>query len=116
MYLGRIVEIGPAAGVGSDPQMPYTQALLSAVPVPHPELERNRQRIVLRGDVPSPSAVPSGCRFRTRCPHAFEPCPTVDPALQAVGAPGQLAACHLHGVVGRPVGEETPEGVTAPPA
>jgi oligopeptide/dipeptide ABC transporter ATP-binding protein len=106
MYLGRVVEIGPAAAVGSDPQMPYTQALLSAVPLPHPELERNRQRIVLRGDVPSPSAVPSGCRFRTRCPHAFEPCPTVDPALQPVGAGGQLVACHLHGVVGRPVGEE----------
>ena len=102
MYLGRIVEVGPAAAVGTAPQMPYTQALLSAVPVPHPELERNRQRIVLRGDVPSPSDVPSGCRFRTRCPHAFEPCPTVDPALQPVGAPDQLAACHLHGVVGRP--------------
>jgi oligopeptide/dipeptide ABC transporter ATP-binding protein len=108
MYLGRVVEIGPAAAVGGDPQMPYTQALLSAVPVPHPELERTRQRIVLRGDVPSPSAVPSGCRFRTRCPHAFEPCPTVDPALQPVGAPGQLAACHLHGVVGTPVEEEAP--------
>jgi peptide/nickel transport system ATP-binding protein/oligopeptide transport system ATP-binding protein len=103
MYLGRIVELGPAAAVGSAPQMPYTQALLSAVPVPHPRLERERRRIVLRGDVPSPSAVPSGCRFRTRCPSAFEPCPDVDPALQAVGAPGQLAACHLHGVVGTPV-------------
>jgi peptide/nickel transport system ATP-binding protein/oligopeptide transport system ATP-binding protein len=100
MYLGRIVEVGPASAVGTAPQMPYTQALLSAVPVPHPALERSRQRIVLRGDVPSPSAVPSGCRFRTRCPSAFEPCPTVDPALQPVGAPEQLAACHLHGVVG----------------
>jgi peptide/nickel transport system ATP-binding protein/oligopeptide transport system ATP-binding protein len=103
MYLGRVVEVGPASAVGSDPQMPYTQALLSAVPVPHPSLERTRRRIVLRGDVPSPAAVPSGCRFRTRCPYAFEPCPDVDPALQPVGAPGQLAACHLHGVVGRPV-------------
>jgi oligopeptide/dipeptide ABC transporter ATP-binding protein len=115
MYLGRVVEIGPAAAVGSDPQMPYTQALLSAVPVPHPALERVRQRIVLRGDVPSPSAVPSGCRFRTRCPAAFEPCPTVDPALQPVGADGQLAACHLHGVVGTPVTGPPPEGVTAEP-
>jgi oligopeptide/dipeptide ABC transporter ATP-binding protein len=114
MYLGRIVEIGAAAAVGSDPQMPYTQALLSAVPVPHPALERARQRIVLRGDVPSPSAVPSGCRFRTRCPYVFEPCPDVDPALQPAGAPGQLAACHLHGVVGRPVGNETPAGIPAP--
>ncbi|CAA9242363.1 MAG: Oligopeptide transport ATP-binding protein OppF [uncultured Blastococcus sp.] len=102
MYLGRIVEIGPAAAVGGDPQMPYTQALLSAVPVPHPAQERARRRIVLGGDVPSPSAVPSGCRFRTRCPYAFEPCPDVDPALQRVGAPGQLAACHLHGVIGTP--------------
>ena len=105
MYLGRVVEIGPAAAVGTDPKMPYTQALLSAVPVPHPSLERNRQRIVLRGDVPSPAAVPSGCRFRTRCPYVFEPCPDVDPALQPAGAPGQVAACHLHGVVGTPVDE-----------
>lgn len=112
MYLGRVVEIGPATAVGTDPQMPYTQALLSAVPVPHPALERQRQRIVLRGDVPSPAAVPSGCRFRTRCPSAFEPCPTVDPALQEVG-PGHLAACHLHGVVGTPVEapDETAEDV-----
>jgi oligopeptide/dipeptide ABC transporter ATP-binding protein len=102
MYLGRIVEIGPASAVGTSPQMPYTQALLSAVPVPHPQLERARQRIVLSGDVPSPSTVPSGCRFRTRCPYVFEPCGDVDPALQSAGAPGQLAACHLHGVVGTP--------------
>jgi oligopeptide/dipeptide ABC transporter ATP-binding protein len=116
MYLGRIVEIGPASAVGSAPQMPYTQALLSAVPVPHPALERSRQRIVLHGDVPSPAAVPSGCRFRTRCPAVFEPCPDVDPALQPVGsAPGHLAACHLHGVVGTPVGGAEPEGVTAAP-
>ncbi len=113
MYLGRVVEIGPAEAVGTDPQMPYTQALLSAVPLPHPELERQRKRIVLTGDVPSPAAVPSGCRFRTRCPYVFEPCDDVDPALQPVGAPGQQAACHLHGVVGTPAA--TPEGVTAQP-
>jgi peptide/nickel transport system ATP-binding protein/oligopeptide transport system ATP-binding protein len=114
MYLGRIVEIGPAAAVASTPQMPYTQALLSAVPVPHPALERQRQRIVLTGDVPSPSAVPSGCRFRTRCPSVFEPCPEVDPVLQPAGAPDQLAACHLHGVAGTPV-TDTPDGVTSDP-
>ena len=113
MYLGRVVEIGPAEAVGTDPQMPYTQALLSAVPLPHPKLERERKRIVLTGDVPSASAVPSGCRFRTRCPYAFEPCDDVDPALQPVGAPGQQAACHLHGVVGTPA--TTPDGVTATP-
>ena len=112
MYLGRVVEIGPASAVGTAPQMPYTQALLSAVPVPHPELERTRKRVVLTGDVPSPSAVPSGCRFRTRCPYVFEPCDDVDPALQPAGAAGQLAACHLHGVVGRPVsGDEDQAGV-----
>ncbi|MCV2490619.1 ABC transporter ATP-binding protein [Geodermatophilus sp. YIM 151500] len=109
MYLGRIVELGPAAAVGREPQMPYTQALLSAVPVPHPSVERSRERVVLTGDVPSPAAVPSGCRFRTRCPYVFEPCDDVDPALQPAGAPGQLAACHLHGVVGR----EVPEGEKA---
>jgi len=113
MYLGRIVEVGPAQAVGTDPQMPYTQALLSAVPVPHPTLERQRKRIVLTGDVPSPAAVPSGCRFSTRCPYVFEPCDDVDPALQPVGAPGQQAACHLHGVVGTPATD--PEGVTAAP-
>ncbi|MBN1091201.1 ABC transporter ATP-binding protein [Blastococcus sp. TML/M2B] len=114
MYLGRIVEIGPAEAVGTDPQMPYTQALLSAVPLPHPALERERKRIVLSGDVPSPAAVPSGCRFRTRCPHVFEPCDDVDPALQPVGAPGQQAACHLHGIVGTPA-TDAPEGITATP-
>jgi peptide/nickel transport system ATP-binding protein/oligopeptide transport system ATP-binding protein len=113
MYLGRIVEVGPAEAVGTDPQMPYTQALLSSVPLPHPRLERERKRIVLTGDVPSPAAVPSGCRFRTRCPYVFEPCDDVDPALQPVGAPGQQAACHLHGVVGTPA--TAPEGVTAAP-
>jgi oligopeptide/dipeptide ABC transporter ATP-binding protein len=98
------VEVGPATAVGRDPQMPYTQALLSAVPSAHPSVERTRKRIVLSGDVPSPAAVPSGCRFRTRCPYVFEPCPDVDPALQPVGtAEGHVAACHLHGVAGTPV-------------
>ncbi|MGY1604058.1 ABC transporter ATP-binding protein [Geodermatophilus sp. SYSU D00815] len=119
MYLGRIVEVGPAAAVGGDPQMPYTQALLSAVPSAHPSVERTRRRIVLQGDVPSPAAVPSGCRFRTRCPYVFEPCPDVDPALQPVGtAPGHVAACHLHGVVGAPVERDDDAAAaagTAPP-
>lgn len=100
MYLGRVVEEGASAQVYSDPQHPYTRALLSAVPLPDPVQERERQRIVLTGDVPSPLDPPSGCNFRTRCPDAFEPCPQVDPALQPVAGGGR-AACHLHGVVGR---------------
>jgi oligopeptide/dipeptide ABC transporter ATP-binding protein len=108
MYLGRIVEAGDRDAVTAEPAHPYTRALLSAVPVPDPPVERRRQRIVLAGDVPSPAAPPSGCRFRTRCPDRFEPCPRVDPTLQRVddveadGSP-HVAACHLHGVVGTPV-------------
>ena len=82
-----------------------------------PSSQRTRQRIVLRGDVPSPAAVPSGCRFRTRCPAAFEPCPDVDPALQPVGtAPDHVAACHLHGVVGVPVDGAAPAEIAEHPS
>ncbi|WP_432570956.1 ABC transporter ATP-binding protein [Kineococcus sp. SYSU DK005] len=102
MYLGRVVEVGDAGAVSARPQHPYSQALLSAVPLPDPAAERRRERIVLRGEVPSAARVPSGCRFRTRCPRAFAPCPDVDPALQEA-EPGHAAACHLHGVVGAPV-------------
>jgi oligopeptide/dipeptide ABC transporter ATP-binding protein len=107
MYLGRVVEQGPARDVAADPQHPYTRALLSAVPVPDPVRERSRERIVLTGDLPSPAAPPSGCRFRTRCPEVFEPCPLVDPALQDLGG-DHGAACHLHGVVGTTVPPDAP--------
>jgi oligopeptide/dipeptide ABC transporter ATP-binding protein len=95
MYLGRIVEEGPAGAVYDAPKHPYTEALLSAIPVPDPLRQRQRARIVLEGDIPSPAAPPPGCRFHTRCPHAFEPCATVDPP-EFVTPDGTRVACHLH--------------------
>ena len=92
MYLGRIVESAPADRLYERPQHPYTEALLSAVPVPEPGA--GRRRIVLRGDVPSPIAPPPGCPFHPRCPKAFERCSIERPALREV-APGHLSACHL---------------------
>jgi len=90
MYLGKIVEVAPKRRIFAAPQHPYTQALLSAVPVPG----ANRQRIILKGDVPSPINPPKGCRFHTCCPHAFDRCRLEEPELQLADA-GHLAACHL---------------------
>ncbi len=84
----------PRDAVFGDPQHPYTQSLLSAVPVPDPELERTRGRIVLAGDVPSPIDPPSGCRFHTRCPYAMDDCRTIEPVLRPTGG-GRIVACHL---------------------
>ena len=92
MYLGRIVEIGPSADVYTDPLMPYTKALLSAVPVADPTIDRSRERIILRGDIPSPAAPPSGCPFHTRCPWAIEECRRTVPVLKEVRT-GHFAAC-----------------------
>ncbi len=90
MYLGRIVEIGPTADVYARPQHPYTRALLSAIPTTR--TDERRQRVVLHGDIPSPLKPPSGCHFRTRCPHVLPACADARPALVEI-APGHASAC-----------------------
>lgn len=93
MYLGKIVEVATAETLYHSPQHPYTRALLSANPELNPQAA-TRQRIILRGEIPSPLDVPSGCRFRTRCPEAMDICTQVEPQLQATGA-NHTVACHL---------------------
>jgi oligopeptide transport system ATP-binding protein len=93
MYLGKLVELSPAEELYTRPIMPYTEALLSAVPIPDPDLSEKRERIVLEGDVPSPIHPPSGCRFHPRCRYATEICSQIEPPLVDYGN-GHLAACH----------------------
>jgi oligopeptide transport system ATP-binding protein len=92
MYLGKIVELSDGKEIYRDPLMPYTKALISAVPVPDPEIEARRERIILKGDVPSPINPPSGCPFHTRCPFAIDDCKTIVPTLVEI-KPRHSAAC-----------------------
>jgi oligopeptide transport system ATP-binding protein len=94
MYLGKIVEISPAEELYQRPVHPYTEALLSAVPIPDPDLSEQREHIVLEGDVPSPVAPPPGCRFHPRCRYATDICSREEPPLVAHGSPDHVAACH----------------------
>jgi oligopeptide/dipeptide ABC transporter ATP-binding protein len=95
MYLGGMMELAESEELYEHPLHPYTQALLSSIPVPDPEVEETRERVILQGDVPSPVNPPSGCVFRTRCPEAMDICSQVKPGWQEA-RPGHFVACHLY--------------------
>jgi len=94
MYLGKIVELTTSDQLYNQPLHPYTKALLSAVPIPDPDIEIQRSRITLEGDLPSPANPPAGCNFHTRCPIAIEKCSQVEPEFRQI-ASGHQVACHL---------------------
>ena len=95
LYLGRVMELADARALLETPRHPYTQALLSAAPVPDPDIERGKKRLVLEGELPSPINPPSGCVFRTRCPIAQQKCAVEVPALETRGNQGHVVACHF---------------------
>jgi len=105
MYLGRIMEIGTREAIFRDPRHPYTRALIDAVPSPDPRRERGKERLALKGEIPSPLDPPSGCVFRTRCPHATTPCLKLVPALEDAGS--QRVACHYWRELSAPQISET---------
>jgi oligopeptide transport system ATP-binding protein len=115
MYLGKIMEVSPAEELYQRPVHPYTEALLSAVPIPDPTVAGTRERIVLAGDVPSPIYPPSGCRFHPRCRYATDICSTEEPPLVEHWG-GHLAACHHPLNVGVPQAVTHPADATTPPA
>jgi oligopeptide transport system ATP-binding protein len=95
MYLGKIVELSDRDELYAAPKHPYTKALLSAIPIPDPQIEKRRKRIILSGDLPSPINIPSGCRFHTRCPMAQQICREVEPVYEAKEGREHYAACHF---------------------
>src|SRR5215469_15383511 len=95
MYLGKVVELADRDELYAAPKHPYTKALLSAVPIPDPQIEKRRQRIILSGDLPSPINIPAGCRFHTRCPMAQNICREIEPAFEAKEGREHYAACHF---------------------
>jgi peptide/nickel transport system ATP-binding protein len=115
LYLGRIVETGPAERLYDNPAHPYSHALLSAVPLPHPRRQRNRERVVLSGDLPDPTDPPSGCTFHTRCPFVMDICREVDPEPTPVDGGGEVR-CHLQttgpALAGAPMTELTSRTAT----
>jgi oligopeptide/dipeptide ABC transporter ATP-binding protein len=112
MYLGKVVEMGQSEELFSNPLHPYTQVLLSATPVADPRKARLKKRTVIKGELPSPVNLPSGCRFRTRCPYQVAKCAEMEPSLEEY-LPGHSAACHLSMTLTGCGGPATATGATS---